>query len=173
MKTKMWSRRGRMSWTLPSITALVLAVGMVVTLPSQAASSDSRADYVEAIEQVCQRDKPRSERMIRQANRLFKARRYAPAARTLTRAGNVFDRTLNRMKKVAPPPNDRRTVGRWLNQLTAQSKILRQIATALRRENRRLVERLQTRVLHSSNRANNTVFLFEFRHCHIVPGAYL
>lgn len=164
---------GRLAAHALAMAVALVALALVFAIPSPAGTTDSREEYVVALDKICKRDQPRSEGMVRKANRLFDKRKYAQSARTLTRAGKIMDRTLKRMKAVEPPAQDRRTVTRWLNQLTTQSKLLKQIAGALRRQNRSQVLKLQTRVMHSSNAANNTVFLFEFKHCLIVPGAYL
>lgn len=149
-----------------------IALAVVVSAPATAAPSDSRERYVAALDPVCKRDAKRTSDILRGSERLIRNHKLKRPARNFARAARNFDRTLKRIGAVDPPAGDRAIVNRWLRQLKHQSTYLRRMSKVLRRGQEGKVNRIYTKLLRNSNKANNTVFLFDFKHCLIVPGMY-
>lgn len=150
--------------------AIVLAV--LVAVPAGAAPSDSREQYVAALDPICKRDAQRNSKLLRGSERLVRQNKLKQPARRFARAARNFQRTLKRIGAIEPPAGDKATVNRWLKQLGVQVRYLRQMSTVLARGQRGKAQRLEIKIVRNSNRANNTVFLFNFKHCLINPSMY-
>lgn len=151
--------------------AVVLATA--VSVPALAASSDSSEDYVATLDPICKRDAKRNSKLLDGTEAMVTKGKFAAPARKWAKAARNFRRTLKRLEAIPSPPSDATVLKRWFRQMHAQQKLMKAMVKALKAKSTKRANKLKLKLLRNSNKANNTIFLFDFRHCIIVPEMYL
>lgn len=150
-----------------------VALAIAVSVPALAASSDSREDYVATLDPICKRDAKRNSKLLDGTEAMVIKGKFAAPARKWAKASKNFKRTLKRLEAIPSPPADAALLKRWFRQMNAQQKLMEQMTKALKAKDTKRANKLKIKLLRNSNKANNTVFLFDFRQCLIVPEMYL
>lgn len=153
------------------LIAAILA--LVVAVPALADSSDSREAYVAALDPICKRDAQRNSKLLDGTQAMVLKGKFKAPARKWAKAAKNFKKTIKTLEAIARPPAEEAVLKRWFGQMRAQQRLMEQMAKTLKAKNTRKANKLKIKLLRNSNKTNNTVFLFNFRHCLIVPEMYL
>lgn len=147
-----------------------LALLLAVASPAPAAPAESRDQYVAMLDPVCLKDYNRTTPLLRGMQRRIERGRYADAARRVARATRIFDGTIRRTRAIEPTPADRQIVNRWFRQLKIQSRYLHRMVKLIKTKKKPRIYRFQRKIMRNTAKANNIVFLFDFKHCLLPAG---
>jgi hypothetical protein len=149
---------------LAATFAAIFAVSLAAAVAA-AETPPTRAEYVERLEAVCKPRGEEIERAVKGVRGDISAERFKPAARKFGAASRIFATVLSETAAEPRPPADHPKLAKWFGYLDRQGEYLKQIATALYKEQAIRSQRLTSRFVHNGNLANNTVLAFGFRYC--------
>jgi hypothetical protein len=146
-------------------TAVAAALLLCPVAGAAGAETLTREEYVPRLESIC---KPRAEATRTAMDGVrddVHDGRIKVAAHKFGRAAKIFGGTLEKIDKVAPPPNDTARIDEWFVYLNRQADYLDRIAAQLRAERTIKAQRLTARFIHNGNLANNVTLAFGFDYC--------
>lgn len=153
--------------TLARLGAAVALLALLVAAPLASAleGEPTREEYVQRVDAICHKNKSFNERLKRDAERLVRHGNTRAASKPTLRLARSFARAVAQIVKVPRPAADRAKLKKWVGYQKIERSLLFRIGRALKKEQSRLVNRLQTRAHHFEQQANNLVFSFEFKYC--------
>jgi hypothetical protein len=154
-----------------ALSTVVLAFAML-SGPFAEAAEVTRESYKEAVEPICKRNVEANERILKGVKGKVKAGKLTAAASQFTEAANESHKAIGQLKAVAQPPADKAKLAKWIGYIEEEESIFRQIAKKLKAGDKNGATRMQVRLQHTANQANNQVLAFEFRYCRVEPSKF-
>lgn len=151
------------------IIGMALAI-FVLPASALAAPAESREAYVAKLDPICLKDYNRTTPLLKGIQGRIERGKYADAARRVARATRIFNSTLRRTRRIEPAVGDKAIVERWFKQLDIQARYLRQMVKVIKTKKKKRIYRLQEKIMRNRSKANNIVFLFDFKHCLLPAG---
>jgi hypothetical protein len=136
------------------------------------ATETTRAEYVAAVEPICQTNTKANERILSGVRSEVKRGKLKLAARQLTRAAAALQKTLTELRAVPQPTADQAQLAKWLGYVKIEVGMLQQIGKKLKAGDKVGAEAMQVRLSHNANVANNVVVAFSFRYCRFDPSKF-
>lgn len=87
------------------------------------------------------------------------------AARWIFGASKELRRTHSKLRAVERPAEDAQRLSRWLEMISEQARLLREVGDALIDEERRRAQRIVIKLSNRTRKLNVLVLAYEFRHC--------
>jgi len=153
--------------------ALAVAVLALLAVPASVPAADtSRAEYVERAETICRQATEANRGTLRGVEQMVRNGKPERAAGRFRRAATALEATIGRLAVVPRPAADRERLSRWLGHARQGAALLRRIGDLLQEDRRPPAERLATRLLRESKRANAEVVGFNFNFCRLNPARF-
>lgn len=155
-----------------AVVLCALIAAPVAQAEIAAGTIPTRAEYVAAIEPICEKNTADNKRILKGARKKVNAGRMPVAGRQFIRASKAFGRAVTQITKVTRPPTDDARLLKWFKFLRIVQKNLKKIGLALKAENRVKANHESIRAERSGNAANNVGSIFKFLHCHLQPSRF-
>jgi hypothetical protein len=161
----------------PLTTAALLVAMTLVTAVSAHAEilpggTPTRAEYVAAVEPICQKNTNSNKPILKKARLNVKAEKLTQAGSNFNSVSANFGRSLKSIEAVPRPPGDSPRLEKWFGFLKTVQKNLADIGKALKEENKVKASHEKIRAERSSNAANNVSFVFGFKYCRLTPSQF-
>jgi hypothetical protein len=153
-------------------TVAAFAAVMLVAALAYAAEGPTRAEYVDQVEPICERNTQDNKRILKGARGKVKQGKLAVAGKQFTRASAAFGKTVQNLVAVPRPPEDDARLLKWFRFLRIVKTNLGKIGAALKRGNKVLANHEAIRAERSANAANNVAAIFPFRYCKLTPSRF-
>jgi hypothetical protein len=156
--------------------AISVAVLALMPAASAAAEDQTREQYVEQVEPICQANTEANKRILKNARTKAKSRvpaKLKEAGAQFIHASAVFGKTVGKLSAVPRPAADDARLLKWFTQLEVVQAKLRALGVALKANEEIKAAHEQIRVERASNAANNFSFVFGFHYCHLTPSRFI
>ncbi len=153
---------------------MILVGLLVLALPSAAAlaAETTRAEYVAAVEPICERNTKANERILKGARAEVRGGRLRQAAGRLARASAALRKTLAELQAIPRPAAEAATLARWLGFVKTEAGLFASTAKKLSAGEKAAAEKVAILLTRNANRANDTVLDFEFHYCRFEPARF-
>lgn len=155
-----------------STLVLVALFATLVTAALAAAAETTRAEYVAAVEPICQSNSRANERILRGVKADVRRGRLRLAAAALSRASHALERAYSQLRSVSQPPADSATLAKWLAYVHSEAVLFKRTAAALHADRKAKASHYEVQLIHQANLANNTVLEFDFHYCRFEPSKF-
>ncbi len=154
-----------------ALSAAILTLSMLAT-PFALADEVTRESYKQDVEPICKTNVKANERILKGVRKKVKKGKLKPAAIQFMKAANSTHKALAKLKAVPQPPADEARLGKWLKYIRQEEGYFRKIAKKLKAGNRNGAFKMQLKLEHTANQANNQVLAFEFKYCKVDPSKF-
>jgi hypothetical protein len=154
------------------VTAIAACAALLATVAAAGAEDPARQQFVESAEPICRSASEASQHILDGVRRDVRDKRYAVAGAKFLRASRSFGRTATRLAALPRPPGYEVRLGKWVDHLRLVRDDLRKIGKYLRRGDRLQANYESVRLRSASNAANNVVWQFDFRYCHLTSSRF-
>jgi len=155
-----------------ALSAFVIVVSLLAAPFAEATTSEERDAYKEKVEPICKTNVKANERILKGVKAKVTHGKLKPAATQFTKAANSTHKALVKLKKVAQPPEDKATLGKWLKYIQEEEGYFRKIAKKLKAGDKNGATAMQIRLQQTATKANNVVFAYEFKYCRVEPSKF-
>ncbi len=161
----------------PGILAALAAVMLIggatrataaITLPAE----PTRAEYVTAVEPICEANTEANKRILKGARGKVKSGKMPTAGGQFIRASQAFGKTIKQLMAVPRPPADDARLVKWFGFLEIVQENLHKVGVALKQRNRVKANHEAIRAERSANAANNVSSIFPFHYCKLTPSRF-
>jgi hypothetical protein len=160
---------GRSSKLVVSAAAALLMLALcAATALAVTSAEQTRESYVAEVEPICKTNTKANERLLGGVKKQVKEGKLKAAAGKVSTASASSASTLKKLKQVLQPPADAAKLKKWFGFLEKEQKLLGELSSALKAENKSRVQLLTVQLTHNGNQANTTVLSFEFNYC-LIP----
>jgi hypothetical protein len=155
------------------LKAAAISIAAMALLPAATASAEeapTRAQYVEAVEPICQANTVANKRILKGVKTKARSKdlsKVREAGAQFIQASTVFGKAVGKLATVPRPPADDARLLKWFKHLDIVKTNLRKLGKALKADEKILAAHEQIRVERASNAANNVGFIFEFNYCYL------
>jgi hypothetical protein len=143
------------------------ALGAFLLVPMALGAEITRDEYVQRVEPICKVNVEANKRIFKGAKEEVKAGELKKGSTHFFRAATALDRTIKQLKAVPRPTADEARLKKWFGYLEAESSFFLRIGQALKAGQKAKAQNLSVRLNRNTNRANNTVLVFDFDYCRI------
>jgi hypothetical protein len=154
------------------VTTIAACAAILAAAASAGAEDPARQGYVEQAEPICRSASEANQHILDGVRRDVREKRYAVAGRKFLRASRTFGRTATRLAALPRPPGYEERLGKWVDHLRLVRDYLRKIGKNLKRGDRLQANYESVRLRSASNAANNVVWQFGFRYCHLTSSRF-
>lgn len=156
----------RRSHTFWATFGTLFCAAMLATAAFGATDPEQTTEgYVAQVEPICKTNTKANETIFKGVRKLVRQGKLKLAAGHFARAAAAFGKATGEIAAVPQPVDDAARLTKWIGLLRKEKSLLGQIGTALRAGKRAQAQRLQGKLVHNGNLANNTVLGFEFHYC--------
>ena len=149
--------------TSAAFFAAVLTAALIAA--AAFAAEQTRESYVAQVEPICKKNVEANERSLKGVKEEVKQGKLKKAATQVAQANAAGKKALAQIKAVPMPAADTVKLTKWVTYLEKEQKLLGEIGSALKAENKSRVQRLQVQLEHTGRQANAAVLGFEFHYC--------
>lgn len=153
------------------LSTAVLTLSMLAT-PFADAAEVTRESYKEAVEPICKHNVEADKKILKGVKSKIKAGKLKPAATQFTKAAAALEKAVKQLKAVPQPTADEAKLSKWLKLTNEEVGFLRQTAKKLKAGDKNGALKMQLRLEHTANQANNQVIGFEFKYCRVEPSKF-
>jgi hypothetical protein len=162
-------RRGRNRGLVAAIAVLALAIAASAAV---AAEGPTRDEYKAMVEPICKANTKANDRILSGVRKLVKEDKLKLAGTKFAKAATALKQTRRELLAVPQPSADRARLAKWLGYVKTEAEQFDLTATKLKKEDRRGVSQMVTKLRQTSNRANAEVVPFEFTYCRFEPSRF-
>jgi hypothetical protein len=152
--------------------ALVGAALLLATASLALAEDPTRESYTAAVEPICKKNTMANERILKGARKRVQQGKLKPASKQFLRASRALKKTYRQLKAVPQPPADAATLAKWLRYVKIEADLFAKTGKALKSGNKFQAQKMVLKLTDNANKANNTVFNFDFRYCRFEPAKF-
>jgi len=135
-------------------------------------TTPTRAEYVSAVEPICQKNTDSNKPILKAARRKVNAKNLKGAGSDFFKVSENFGKALKAIEAIPQPTEDAARLAKWFTFLQIVQKNLRSVGKALKEENKVKAAHEKIRAERSSNAANNVSFVFGFSACRLTPAQF-
>jgi hypothetical protein len=154
-----------------ALSTVVMTLAMLAA-PFAEAAEVTRESYKEAVEPICKTNVEANERILKGVKSKVQTGKLKAAATQFTKAAAALEKAYKQLKAVAQPPADKARLAKWLKYVQEEVGLFRKTATKLKAGDKNGAVRMQFRLEHTANQANNQVLPFEFKYCRAEPSKF-
>lgn len=151
---------------------LVVAVAVLATASLALATETTRAEYVAQVEPICKTNTQADEKILDGVEAEVKNGKLKPAAKQFSKASAALKKALAQLKAVPKPAADNAKLTKWLGYVKTEAELFASTAKKLKSGDKEGAGKMEIRLTHNANLANNTVLDFEFRYCRVEPSKF-
>ncbi len=154
------------SFRVRRIVAAALLAALALSALAVADAAPDQAEYVSRLESICKPNVEQTQRAVKGVRSDIQRERFAIAARKLSSARRIFDRTVGAISAVPRPPADAAQLCQVVR-LPEASGVLsaRSGVGACRRQHIVRYQHNSVRFVHTGNLANDVVITYGFNYC--------
>jgi hypothetical protein len=151
---------------------LVAAVAVLATASLALATETTRAEYVAQVEPICKTNTQADEKILDGVEAEVKSGKLKPAAKQFSKASAALKKALAQLKAVPKPAADNAKLTKWLGYVKTEGELFASTAKKLKSGDKGGAGKMEIRLTHNANLANNTVLDFEFHYCRVEPSKF-
>jgi hypothetical protein len=156
----------------PLLAALAVCASLLALAAAAWAEDPARQEFVDRAEPICLAASEANHNIFDGLRKQMKDRRYAAAGRRFVRASRAFGRATAQLAALPRPPGYEARLEKWIAHLRLVRDDLRNIGLNLKKGDRLQANYESVRLRSASNAANNVVWQFDFRYCHLTSSRF-
>lgn len=153
-------------------TAIAVSIALLAMAAAAWAEDPARQEFVDRAEPICRSVSERSQHILDGVRKEIGEKRDTAAGAKFLRASRAFGRATTRLAALPRPPGYEARLGKWIDHLRLVREYLRGTGRYLRRGNRLQANYETVHLRSASNAANNVVWQFDFRYCHLTSSRF-
>lgn len=155
------------------LLAPLAAALLVLGITASVALAIDRAEYVEAVEPICKKDREANESILKDVRRLVKQNKLDLAAKKFSRAARALKRARLELAKVEKPPADAAKLTKWLDYVKTEAELFEAVSRKLAHGEKTAAQKMVVRLVSNAKKTNNLVLSFNFRYCVFDVAKYI
>jgi hypothetical protein len=150
----------------------LIALAFLTAASLALAAETSRAEYVAAVEPICEMNTKANERILKGVRAEVREGKLKQAVGRLARASSALKKTLTELQAIPRPPGEAATLNKWLGYVKTEVRLFSATAKKLNEGEKAGAEKLAILLTRNANLANDTVLDFEFHYCRFEPARF-
>jgi hypothetical protein len=150
-----------------SVALLLLGIAASVAL------AIDRAEYVDAVEPICKKNREANESILKDVRKLVKENKLDLAAKRFSRAARALKRARLELVKVEKPAEDAQKLTRWLEDVKTEAELFEKVSRKLAHGQKTAAQKMVVRLVSNAKKTNNLVLEFNFRYCVFPIASYV
>lgn len=149
-----------------AVMPFVLSMGLIAVWAVPAEAASTHAEYIAQADPICQSTEAAERQALGPKGtvlRLMKKGRFKAAAHRYRNSGVAYSAGVEQLAALSPPSADAQLIGTWVQMLSAQSPVAKQIAAAM--AHGRSLDKLFRRLGSMNVQTRGLVANFGFQYC--------